>query len=381
MDATLWLLDEGRFPVNADRCEIETLRKQAGIALALGRPREAVPALRRMLEIDPGDTETLARLVSQEALAGEFQSATDALLLSIPFACPERCAAMASVLAAMDRDRTRLQRLTLALLNRCPTRAAFRLADAALNGCGADSLIRDIEAIDSASELSIANDLLRALDDLPRLLVAPRLIDPQHPLWIRFGTSDLNVVRQILIETQYSCIPTMAGSSSVSIIDAGANIGVTARWFANRYRGAEIVAIEPDADSAELLRLNTTHLTDVRVIEAGLWSHPTRLALSLGADGQPWSTVAHESLDGPIQAISLESLLAAMPERRCDILKVDIEGAEEIVFRDAGRWIEAVSVVAIECHGRRAMSTVRDAIVPPLRWGGQFGEVSLFDRV
>lgn len=366
--------------MSGDRIEIEKLRRQAGIALALGRPREAIPSLRRMLEIDPGDTETLARFVSEEALAGEFQSATDALLRSIPSAHPERCAVMASLLTAVDRDRNRLRQLTSALLDRCPARLAFRLADAALEGQGSESLLRGIEAIESASELSIANGLLKALDDLPRILVAPGILDARHPLWIRFGTSDLDVVRQILIENQYACIPSMAASSPVSIIDAGANIGVASRWFANRHPGARIVAIEPDADSAELLRLNTAHLTGVRVIEAGVWSHPTRLALSLGSDGQPWSVMAHESRDGPVQAVSLESLIPALPESRCDILKVDIEGAEGIVFRNADRWIQAVGVVAVECHGPRAMSAVRDAISPPMRWGGQFGEVSLFDR-
>src|SRR5207237_3630 len=53
------------------------------------------------------------------------------------------------------------------------------------------------------------------------------------------------------------------------IIDAGANIGASVIWFATRYPGAHIVAVEPAPNNCDLLIYNTRSY-DVEVRRAGL---------------------------------------------------------------------------------------------------------------
>ena len=53
-------------------------------------------------------------------------------------------------------------------------------------------------------------------------------------------------------------------------IDAGANAGYSALWFALRYPGARVVAIEPDDDNVELLHRNTHAVPNVEVVHGAL---------------------------------------------------------------------------------------------------------------
>jgi len=264
------------------------------------------------------------------------------------------------------------------VLTRTPGDPAFRLAAAALAGAGVEVLRRAVEQLSNLRDLSVANDLLMGVGDRPELLVAPLLPGSRLPLWIRFGTSDFNVAGQVLLEQHYSGVRTHPEVRS--LIDAGANIGASTRWFAERHPHAAIVAVEPDDSTIELLRRNVAHLPQVRVLHGGVWSHDARLSIHDGADGQPWARVVTESPEGPLRAFSMESLLDMLPDRRCDVLKVDIEGAEVVVFRDAGRWISAVRSVAIECHGPAAVEAVQRAIVPPMRLAAHQGEIMLFER-
>src|SRR5438128_1024549 len=62
-------------------------------------------------------------------------------------------------------------------------------------------------------------------------------------LTIRPSTSDLRVVLKVLADHEYT---TPLPINPKLIIDAGANIGISALYFANRYPNARIYAIEPE---------------------------------------------------------------------------------------------------------------------------------------
>jgi|GEM_PF-2489777 len=370
---------DGDHAMSPEGDEIESLRRQARLAIALGRATDAAPLLRRILAVDPADLDSLKHLLSHEiSVRRDFDSASELLQRGMRLGNPDACSVLAAQLVRLDPRRARLEPLVEAVLARTPDDAAYRLAAEALAGSGEAALRRAVEQLTTLRDLSVANELLKGVGDRPELMVAPLFPGSRLPLWIRFGTSDFNVAAQVLLEQHYSCV--RKHPEVRSLIDAGANIGASSRWFAERHPHATILAIEPDESTIELLRRNVAHLPQVQVLQGGLWSHDARLSIRDGGDGQPWARVVTESPEGDLEAFSMESLLDLLPDRRCDVLKVDIEGAESVVFRDAARWIDAVRTVAIECHGPGEMAVVQQAIVPPMRLAGQQGEIMMFER-
>ena len=61
-------------------------------------------------------------------------------------------------------------------------------------------------------------------------------------------------------------------SRPTEIVDAGANIGLAAVWFAANYPEARVTAIEPDKANFDLLVEDTSGYKNVVPIRGALWS-------------------------------------------------------------------------------------------------------------
>lgn len=172
------------------------------------------------------------------------------------------------------------------------------------------------------------------------------------PVLARFGTSDLGIFCQVLINEEYFF------QSSIQpklIIDAGANVGYASVYFANRFPDAAIIAIEPDTENFELLQRNTAAYPKVRCIRAGLWSRDCFLKISNPDDGACAFRV-EESMnsENAIPAITLDTLLKSSGFDRIGILKLDIEGAEKELFaaHNSANWIDCTDLIMVELHDR-----------------------------
>ncbi len=204
-----------------------------------------------------------------------------------------------------------------------------------------------------------------------------------HPLLIRPGTSDLVVFNQIFVGREYAPLDDMEAPSL--IIDAGANVGYSSAYFLSRFPTAQVIALEPDPDNAEACRRNLEPYGDrARVLIRAVWPHPTRLTIlhygDLGDRGEWGVQVIEGSLDlgalpehvyrgpnppvpsGEVEAIDMASVIemAGLP---IDLLKMDIEGVERLVFGDDDlTWLRQVSNIAIELHGPQAREAFFQAL-------------------
>jgi FkbM family methyltransferase len=170
-------------------------------------------------------------------------------------------------------------------------------------------------------------------------------------LYLRPGTTDIDVYREIFVDQEHVIeLP----QSPETIIDAGANIGLSAVDFALRYPQARIIAIEPEMENFQLLRKNIASFQNIIPLQAALWSQETTLALvDPGAGAWGFQTVATAPAAERIQtvrAITIEAIKATFQITRIDLLKLDIEGAEKEVFENSSSWLPAVRALILELH-------------------------------
>jgi FkbM family methyltransferase len=171
-------------------------------------------------------------------------------------------------------------------------------------------------------------------------------------VWLRPGTSDLEVFHEIFADKDYEF--ACWDISPKLIVDAGANIGLTSLYFANKHPGARIIAIEPEASNVELLRRNTLSEPNIKVVAGALW--PRKATLSMMDDSaEKWAFSVKEARPGDagVEALTIPDILADTGAERIDFLKIDIEGAEKDLFTSGWEeWLPRVERIVIELHDR-----------------------------
>lgn len=135
------------------------------------------------------------------------------------------------------------------------------------------------------------------------------------------------------------------------IIDAGANIGASAVYFASQYSQSFIFAIEPEKNNHELLKLNTEKL-NVETFEGAISCEDGEMYLQdPGLSDWGFRVVDHGTTKVPtispktiLQNLSNNTLLFPF------IFKIDIEGGEEKLFQNNLEWMNLFPLIVIELH-------------------------------
>lgn len=191
----------------------------------------------------------------------------------------------------------------------------------------------------------------------------------EHPFWGRFGTSDVGVFNQIFNEREYACLIDVKNPKL--IIDCGANVGYSSLWFLHHYPNANLIAVEPDSGNFELCQMNLAPYKErVRLVQSGIWSHEIGLLVvrEESKDRQEWAFQVRECREGEIPHLlgtDIGSLLNQSGFEEIDILKVDIETAEKIVFaKNYEPWLRKVKNIVIELHNKECEEVFLKALAP-----------------
>lgn len=191
---------------------------------------------------------------------------------------------------------------------------------------------------------------------LLKSLTAGSLIEfPFHKIgtkiYLRKKSSDVDTFYQNIIYQQYR-LKNIPFSPRV-IIDAGANIGLSALYFSSQFPSGKIYALEPFKENYDLLVKNTKQHSQIVPLHTALWRESKSLAVS-DAGGGFWGVQVRESelqQNEGIKSVSIESLMRQFNIDEIDILKMDIEGAEREVFSaNYEYWLPRVKILIIELH-------------------------------
>ena len=187
-------------------------------------------------------------------------------------------------------------------------------------------------------------------------------------LYLRTGTSDYAVLRQVFVEHEYAPLDNVTAKL---VIDCGAYVGYSALYFLNHFPQAIVVAVEPSPENAALCRRNLLPYHErARVIRAAVWGRPGPMRLMRGvyADGRDWANQvepASDPTEADVEGIDLPSLIRLADAKTVDILKIDIERSEIELFRnETDTWLPSVRNVAIELHDGECEKTFFDALQP-----------------
>jgi len=177
--------------------------------------------------------------------------------------------------------------------------------------------------------------------------------------WIQ---SDHDIIAQVFLQKMFSMNHMVQNNNLMNyygylsennfnptLIDAGGNIGAASLYFNKIFPKLKTISIEPDIENAELLRKNLSGL-NVEIVHGALADKDGILLLdtkNFGPIGYRVGAIGNVE----IAAYSIPSIVKKFSiNDRPFILKIDIEGGEDLLFSGLNSWIKDFPLIIIELH-------------------------------
>jgi len=177
------------------------------------------------------------------------------------------------------------------------------------------------------------------------------------------------MAKGILVDREYSDLPLQF--SPRTILDLGANIGLGLLALHDQYPQAQIACVDADPRNFQLLLQNlySNHL-HAPLIAAAVSGEPGILGLRIGVNST-CSTLIEGSLIHPSHAATIDIPCLTIPQvlerlgwPGVDLLKVDIEGAEESLFSGSPQWLHQVKAIVLEIHPNTTPDKIQELLAP-----------------
>lgn len=178
---------------------------------------------------------------------------------------------------------------------------------------------------------------LKSIFDYPQL-------SPKSPIAIRFrdneyfyyfrNYSDFGLAYEILVENAYKLDHNFCCTPE-NIVDLGANSGMSAIYLNSLFPDAKVHCYEPDPHTFALFELNTANITNISGYQEVISDSKGHIEFLADPKSNVTSSIIRRnSRQVPIIVKSrcLNSVINKIGAP-IDLLKVDIEGSEEVVFK------------------------------------------------
>ena len=174
-------------------------------------------------------------------------------------------------------------------------------------------------------------------------------------LRFRARKEDWIAIREVLVEDEYLCVERLIQKNSEPLIlDLGANIGSFALRVFLHCPDAQVASVEAAEDTFQILQGNR-HLnssSNWHALNFGVWRDDGPLTLM-----RRGISVGHRVIEGAgddvVQGISIPTLLGKLGWDQVDLIKMDIEGGEEVVIPAALDVLRKTRFLIVEIHSDR----------------------------
>ena len=165
---------------------------------------------------------------------------------------------------------------------------------------------------------------------------------------------DAHVIKEVFYDKDYG----LNLSNPKIILDVGAHIGTFSIYSALKFPNSKIYSFEPRSDTFKRLNFNirSNSFTNIKAYRLGLAAKSgERLLYKPNLTGLSNLYIRKNSNEGVgrerIEVITLTKALKSVGAKRCDLLKLDCEGAEyEILLNTPEEIFKRIDNLVIEYH-------------------------------
>lgn len=181
-----------------------------------------------------------------------------------------------------------------------------------------------------------------------RLRIGSRVVS----VALRTYGGDLFIFHEVFLGECYRIPPQWLQRHEVrTVVDLGAHIGLTSLFFLQQFPQARYVCVEANPENVDFLRYNLSCMANqVQILPGAVGD--TSGTVFFATDGPTWHghISDHASGAAAIRSYCMAEILASSGVTTVDLLKVDIEGAEQRLFRTNAEWLRNVKIIIIELH-------------------------------
>jgi FkbM family methyltransferase len=164
---------------------------------------------------------------------------------------------------------------------------------------------------------------------------------------------DFFIFHEIFSSASYYVPPTLLRDQAIrQVIDLGAHIGLASLYLSQFFQNAGSICVEPNPNNLPLLKHNLNCLGErVQVIAGAI--NDIAGQLWFDQSGATWGGHLNHTRNSEttVQCYTMGDIIDWSGGGFIDILKVDVEGAAEKLFRQRNSWLERVRLIIVELHG------------------------------
>lgn len=177
-------------------------------------------------------------------------------------------------------------------------------------------------------------------------------------------------------------LSTLGINNFKNIIDLGANFGEVSIWFSKNFPDANIFAIEASSDNFRILKkniliqnFNTSNITAQNIAVADRVGS-IEITSNFGAqnsivldNNNPRIRKGGKLKTETVSCNTLEGIFSSFNIKFCDLIKIDIEGAEPLLKNSLEKLLDRIGSIHIEIGDKSSFEKYMDLISPLLKAG------------
>lgn len=183
-------------------------------------------------------------------------------------------------------------------------------------------------------------------------LITMNIPNVPYPIYLRNKTYDTHIFYQIFIQED---LALDYGEGASTILDCGANIGLSTIFYKRKFPKARIISVEPEKSNYELLLKNTKNYVNIVSLKNGVSGSDCELSvIDIGEGEASYRILENEKKGKMLETIHCKSINTIIEEfeiQQIDILKMDIEGSEkQCLFEGDVKWLQKTKWFLLEIH-------------------------------